>query len=262
MSGDWHNKIRALHAEYGHIVRIGPDELSYDVPEAWEDIYGKPKRQKENGKPTWYLHHKSNEMVSAKEKEHGRMRRLLSPGFTSAAMVEQEPFIKIHVDLLLQRLGEKCDQGAGIDMFEWLSFCTFDIVGDLSFGEPFGCLRDAKLNPWLATVYANVKLAHTLTLGSRIPFFLLFLPIQKVWKLYQASRTFAREVKAMIDGQLAHDHQRPDFLRLMTTKRTSTVSCQHLIPPYIITEILLTRFVVHDERRAVQQCCIPDPRWL
>jgi hypothetical protein len=34
--------VAELHGRYGPIVRIAPDELSFNVEEAWQDIYGKP----------------------------------------------------------------------------------------------------------------------------------------------------------------------------------------------------------------------------
>lgn len=41
--------IKSLHDEYGLVVRIAPNELSYIDPRAYEDIYGKveeiPKEQ-------------------------------------------------------------------------------------------------------------------------------------------------------------------------------------------------------------------------
>lgn len=214
-----------LHAKYGHIVRICPNELSYDIPEAWEHVYGRSKHRKENPKPTWYLSPKRNEMVGAEEKDHGRMRRLLANGFTSAAMLEQEPLIKTNVDLLLQRLREKSENGkAAIDIFEWLAYCTFDIIGDLTFGETFGCLRQSMMHPWLATVFANVKLAHTLVLCNRIPFFFLSLPIWETWKLYRSSGSFDKAIHEVIDKRLAHETKGSDFLQLMQSKKGNSVS--------------------------------------
>ncbi|KAK1834755.1 cytochrome P450 [Podospora conica] len=34
------HKWAALHARYGSVVRIAPDQLSYTTPAAWRDIYG------------------------------------------------------------------------------------------------------------------------------------------------------------------------------------------------------------------------------
>jgi hypothetical protein len=33
-------EVKSLHDKYGPIVRIAPDELSYNCAEAWQDIYG------------------------------------------------------------------------------------------------------------------------------------------------------------------------------------------------------------------------------
>jgi hypothetical protein len=34
--------IAELHRRYGPVFRTAPDQLSYNVEEAWQDIYGKP----------------------------------------------------------------------------------------------------------------------------------------------------------------------------------------------------------------------------
>lgn len=70
-------------------------------------------------------------MVGATLGDHGRMRRVMAPGFTYSAMCQQEPLIKTHVDLFLQRLQEKSQVNGGVlDMLEWLTYCTFDLIGE------------------------------------------------------------------------------------------------------------------------------------
>ena len=230
MTGNWHHKIFELHGKYGHIIRIGPNELSYDIPEAWEDVYGRSKQRKENPKPIWYLNPKRKEVVGAEEKDHGRMRRLLANGFTGASMLEQEPSIKEHVDLLIQRFREITDDGkAAVDMFEWLSYCTFDIIGDLTFGEPFGCLRESMMHPWLAWVYANVKLLHTLVLCNRIPFFFIFLPLLETWRLWRSSGSFEKSIEGLIERRLAREPERPDFMQIMKTPKGNSVRFRALL---------------------------------
>lgn len=64
--------------------------------------------------------------------------------FTESAMRAQEPLIKIYIDLLIQRLHENCFNP--IDIVEWLNFTTFDIIGDLTFGESFDCLQTSELH--------------------------------------------------------------------------------------------------------------------
>ncbi|GKZ69421.1 hypothetical protein AnigIFM50267_004616 [Aspergillus niger] len=65
--------------------------------------------------------------------EHKKMRKRLLPGFTSNALFEQESLLRLHLDRLLQRL----QQNAGvIDLTDYFSRFLWDLIGDLSFGEP------------------------------------------------------------------------------------------------------------------------------
>lgn len=43
-------KISALHAKYGEVVRVAPNELSFVCEEAWERIYGRVNANGMNGR--------------------------------------------------------------------------------------------------------------------------------------------------------------------------------------------------------------------
>ncbi|KAF4845773.1 Cytochrome P450 monooxygenase hmp1 [Colletotrichum siamense] len=220
ITGKWHRKIEKLHSKYGPIVRIGPDELSYASPEAWEDIYGRyiPAKRKENSKPTWYCSPDAHDIVGASLGDHGRMRRVMAPGFTYGAMCKQEPLIREHVDLFLKRLKEMCGRdGAVVNMLEWFTYCTFDMIGDLSFGEPFGCLENSMLHPWLQLVFANIYVTHILMLCKRIPFFYLFLPIKATIQLFLDFTRHVIVLRQVVERRLASQHKRNDLMDVMTS---------------------------------------------
>lgn len=42
-------------------------------------------------------------------------------------------------------------------MTQWYNWTTFDIIGDLVFGEPFGCLQDTCYHPWVSMILGSVK---------------------------------------------------------------------------------------------------------
>lgn len=75
----------------------------------------------------------------------GGDRRNLSSGFSEKALRDQEYIIMKYVDLLMQRLHENSENGP-VDMAKWFNFATFDIIGDLTFGESFGCLEKSELH--------------------------------------------------------------------------------------------------------------------
>ena len=226
MSGKLHLSLFAHHEKYGPVVRVGPSELSYTVPEAWEDIFGryKPGIRKENGKPAWYCSPESKDIVGATLGDHGRMRRLLYNGFTNSAMLEQEPLIKGYVDLFIQRLREKAEDGrATIDMFQWLAYCTFDIVGDLSFGESFGCLRESMMHPWITWVFSNIHLTHVFLLCKRNAFFYMFLPVMATVQLFKDYRQHQTTLRAVCDRRMGREKDRPDFMKVMTSRKGTLV---------------------------------------
>lgn len=70
------------------------------------------------------------------------VRQNFAPGFSDRALKDQEPLLNKHFELLMQRLRERT--GETIDISTWLQYLTFDIIGDMTFGESFGCLETQK----------------------------------------------------------------------------------------------------------------------
>ena len=44
-----------------------------------------------------------------------------------------------------------------ISKSSWLNFITFDIIGDLSFGESFGCLQGGIMHPWVKIMFSSLR---------------------------------------------------------------------------------------------------------
>lgn len=228
MSGHWHHKLMELHNKYGPIVRVGPDELSYSDPEAWDDIYGRhvAGKRKENGKPEWYTGPSDHDISGASLGDHGRMRRLLNPGFTQGAMYKYEPLIKQHIDVLIRQLHEQAQgSNAEVDMLEWFTFCTFDIIGDLAFGEPFGCLRESQMHPYIKLLNAGNYIANIMIICKRLPIFYMFLPLKASLALYKNFKEHSEFLRQTINRRLGKQSMRCDFLDMMTTTQGNLVGC-------------------------------------
>ncbi|KPM37985.1 Isotrichodermin C-15 hydroxylase [Neonectria ditissima] len=151
-TGYHHRAVQELHAKYGPVVRIAPNNLSYINPQAWKDIYAHKKtREQEMIKdPEFYVRNPdAPTIVNGNHEEHARYRRLYSPGFSARSLREQEPLIQGYVDMFINGLARACEHGeTPVDMVQWFNWVTFDIIGDLAFGEPFGCLADGATD-WL-----------------------------------------------------------------------------------------------------------------
>lgn len=134
-------------------------------------------------------------------------------------MMNQQPLITQYVDLLIQRLHENCDGGRQkLEMTSWYNWCTFDIISDLAFGEPFGCLQNSGYHPWVSAIFGAVKQNAMLGLIGRYsliaPLLKLLIPPSVRRKAQQhLDLTFLK-----VDKRLALTTPRPDFIQAMTMK--------------------------------------------
>ena len=126
-AGWLHQYIHALHCQYGEVVRVSPDELSFIHPDAWRDIYGHGTGQ---GKGTrgsvppkhwlWYGTASNGvpHLVQTQSPHHAHVRRIFKPAFSDRALKEQEPLFMKYVEQLVGNLREAVreEPGRGFDM--------------------------------------------------------------------------------------------------------------------------------------------------
>lgn len=200
----------SLHRKYGETVRISPDELSFANPSAWRDIYGHrpqlPKALVSMGRSVNGV----LPIIVAHVDDHTRQRKIVSPAFSDRALREQEYILHDYTDLLISRLHERV--GSAIDICEWCQFTTFDIMGDLCFGDSFNCLEGAKYHPWMKNLFGSLKF------GSMLTAFQYFPPMDAVvyWCIpkfviakAQKQYFYARD---KITERMERETNRPDFM--------------------------------------------------
>jgi cytochrome P450 len=160
--------IQTFHQHYGDMIRVGPNEISCINPAAWQDIYGHHPGPNFEKNPLWMSRkaNNGNSILSANDTNHHRIRKLISPAFSDKALREQEPILQAYVDTLIHRLQDQVKAGWGytvVDMVKWYNWTTFDIIGDLGFGETFGCLTDSRYHSWSSMVFNHFKAASLVT---------------------------------------------------------------------------------------------------
>ena len=87
------------------------------------------------------------------------MRKVLDHAFSDRAYRDQVPIVAGHVDTLIQSLHEQVrGQYLGkVDVGKWYHWMSFDITGDLSFGESVGCLKTQTYHPWVDMIFGNLQ---------------------------------------------------------------------------------------------------------
>ncbi|KAF2108666.1 cytochrome P450 [Lophiotrema nucula] len=157
--------VQALHAKYGPIIRIAPNELSIADPQAYEDIYSNlgaslafPKT------PIWHAPPpgKPLMLINAIDRDvHGKMRRKMEPSFTERAVARQEAIPQQYMSLLIKKLKEAIKRSGQnetiVDIVPWLTYLTIDLIGDLAFGESFGCLETGEHDDWLGFTFNSIR---------------------------------------------------------------------------------------------------------
>ncbi|XXH00038.1 hypothetical protein Hte_006379 [Hypoxylon texense] len=159
-------------------------------------------------------------VIGAHREEHALFRRALSHGFSAQAMLNQEPIIKKYVDQLFEKLHKECRNSIQpLNMVEWFNFATFDVIGDLAFGEPFGCLENSTYHPWVALVFLSMRNLSWMVNLSHYPLIapLLGLLMPKGLSTKWAEHQQLSEAK--VRKRLALPTERPDFMDAMLRKR-------------------------------------------
>ncbi|KAJ5106184.1 hypothetical protein N7456_002859 [Penicillium angulare] len=220
-----------LHEQYGDIVRIAPDELAFSHPNAWKDIFGHKNGEPEMVKAEWFYRAVDEPLhiVNENPDEHRQLRRQMAHGFSEKSMRDQEPLIRKYVDLLIAKLHENCKAGPLV-VSDWYNFTTFDIIGDLAFGESFGCLESCKYDDWIKGIFESAYLGSFLQALSFVPLLkstLLSLVPKSMQEAHQKHKDLT---KAKMLRRTAIMEERPDLIeRLLKKKDELNLSIGNLI---------------------------------
>ncbi|KAK0639104.1 putative cytochrome P450 [Cercophora newfieldiana] len=161
--------IHRLHEKYGPVVRIAPNHLSFTDARAWRDIYGlhsppgsieKVEKVENHKAPIWYRSLLSDEdghdLLNAPEEKHMRLRKALAVGFADRQLKAQEGRIQRWVGLFVRQLGEKVGPSGGVvNMVSWMNWVILDIVAELVFAEPFGCIEGER-EPFFVEMFGEM----------------------------------------------------------------------------------------------------------
>ncbi|EGU77892.1 hypothetical protein FOXB_11596 [Fusarium oxysporum f. sp. conglutinans Fo5176] len=149
---------------YGDVVRIAPNELSFKTPQAYRDIYNHAAGNKSPFPKSKYFYNrgasiKHPDIVFTIDREsHRSQRRSLSHAFSARAFREAESMIQRHTRLFAHQISQRGSPGTGgVDMSTAFTWLTFDIIGDLTFGESFESVANWKPDTYVALILEFIK---------------------------------------------------------------------------------------------------------
>jgi len=114
-----------------------------------------------------------------------------------------------YIDLFIERMREQAENGKQVEMVTWFTFVSFDILGDLAFGESFGCLESGALHSWIGMIHTAVKSAITLQTIQRFVPGLFGIAMRLMGATMDVDNFMFCALKAR--ERLSKDLDRPDF---------------------------------------------------
>ncbi|KAF7532639.1 hypothetical protein G7054_g7772 [Neopestalotiopsis clavispora] len=146
------------HRKYGDVFRVAPNELSFASPQSYQDIYGHVSKGRGRFLKTEFYDNGAPRIVSVRDPEvHARQRKALSHAFSAKALRSQETIVHQYVDMFIEQLSKLGNAGQkAIDASEAYNWVTFDIIGDLAFGESFNAVADGTKNFWINIIFDGI----------------------------------------------------------------------------------------------------------
>lgn len=138
--------VHKAHQQLGPVIRIQPDHLSFNEPEAASQIYGHGSKV---DKGDFYEIFRSaggeENIVGTRDRaEHSRKRKMIAAGFAMTNVVQMQPAMNEAVQdylTILDAEAQGSGSGLGIELRKWMNLLTFDIIGIAGYGETMGFVK-------------------------------------------------------------------------------------------------------------------------
>ncbi|KAL7756326.1 hypothetical protein ACKLNR_013319 [Fusarium oxysporum f. sp. zingiberi] len=233
-SGYYVQNIGDLHRKYGDVVRTASNELSFRSPVALRDIYNHVSKDRPTflKSDTLYTVDPSvtrPDIVFTRDpQDHRLQRRSLAHAFSAKALRDNEESVQFHVKLLLERLGQNAGPGTGgANMSEVFNWLTFDVIGDLTFGESFDSLNQWRPSEWVTWLLGFISSLTFLPFINRfkIPMTLVVSVMPSYLKEKIDIHT-TEKIKKRIG--MGNSRDREDFFAYILRKESDNLDLVHL----------------------------------
>ncbi|KAJ0422245.1 cytochrome P450 [Aspergillus carlsbadensis] len=195
---DRHMILYAAHKKYGRFVRYGPNDISVSDPDVVQVALGAGAVC---NKAPWYaFEYPGCSLVSVRDREaHARRRRIWSPAFSDKALRGYEVRVERYNKALLRQI-----EGLGgkpTNIAKWFECWSFDIMGDLAFGQSFNMLSSPD-GHWAITLLKEAQAGGGLSIpnwAARLLF--AFPPIARQYFRFQGFCADQIEDRLKIQGK-------------------------------------------------------------
>ncbi|KAI1498688.1 cytochrome P450 [Biscogniauxia marginata] len=172
--------MQEMHAKYGDVFRMAPNELSFANPTTYKEIYNHASKDKKVFlKGPWYdrVEPEPSILHTRDPVDHTMQRKSLSQAFSAKSLRDDEIVVQTYVDMFIEQMRNLGGPGTkGVNLSQAYNWITFDVIGDLTFGESFNAVADGKTNFWISLILDATYFGMLATAAKRIPILKLMLP--------------------------------------------------------------------------------------
>jgi cytochrome P450 len=152
---------------------------------------------------------------AAAHEDHRRYRALFAPAFSERALKGQEPVFQSHVDRLLGKLAEAGEAGQSVDMAKLFQLTTFDIMGQLTFGQSLGQLESTTYSHWVQAVFDSIRAIPIAQLIQYYPLFQALFDLVEPKAVRDMKYNHFRFSADRVDKRLERGSDEPDIWNLV-----------------------------------------------
>ncbi|KAL9116201.1 MAG: hypothetical protein Q9227_000572 [Pyrenula ochraceoflavens] len=211
-------KLSELHEKYGAVVRIAPNELSFNTSASWRDIYGQRKGHNTFIKSAFYdtvpFAAEVTSMGALRDPaKHASIRRYTNPAFSDRSLKDQEYLVNEIVDPFIENVVKVGAKERPLDIGWYFHLVAFDIICSLAFGELFNGALNGREHPWLAFIVRSLEFGAMVDVSKRFPFLAGMM-----------QRLFPGPIKRLLDEMKSHEDYTIEVVKRFKPSTVSSLS--------------------------------------
>jgi cytochrome P450 len=165
VGGQFTFKIEEWHKTYGPIMRIGPNEVHFNDPDFYNELYTTTAKYQKPVEWQYRFGFGSALFDTVDHEHHAKRRAPLAAFFSRSKILEFSPFIQEQTDVLVKRIQEY--KGQVICANEAFDALTMDIIGYYAFGLSYHSVDYPKFHAPYNHVTEDV--ARMVHIGAHFP---------------------------------------------------------------------------------------------
>jgi len=238
--GQFTSHIRQLHAKYGPVVRISPDEISINDPDFYDEYYGSCHAVKDKIPTTAnILGTTSGTFGTIDHHVHQQRRQGSNAFFSSSNLTKADHIIREHVDRLALKLSR--DLSTVWETRVQFMALKLDIFYDFAFGDSLHLQDNPRAaEEWDATMEAIATCAPfvklfpwILPLAVKLPVMLVYVfspPLARVlrinYRIHKQANMYSKDPSAFQDSKKGAQDSTGRPITLFESLRNSNITDQ------------------------------------